>query len=79
MLNISGDELNFIPLLDHSLEQAMKTFSPHFGALTVKDLYSVNSSFLTLLSPGTSILSNYLSYQEDKSEQDNMVHKFKTL
>lgn len=78
--DFDGDELNFIPLLDHDLEEAMQTFSPHFGALDVKDLYNVNSKFLTLLSPGTSILSNYLSFQEgSNNETDDIVKEFRTI
>lgn len=72
-----GDELNVTILLDNMMADEFKTLEAYYNIPDVSKPYSISGN-LTLLSPATSTLSNYLSTDEDDNidpKSDELVSK----
>lgn len=68
------DELNQTILLDNMMAEEFKTLAPYYNIPDVAKPNSITGRF-SLLSTGTSILSNYLFDKEPSHEQDTVVSK----
>lgn len=71
-----GDEMNAVLLLDNDLTEECKTMDSHFVIPHESKPYAV-SGFLGLLSPSTSILSNFIYNNEPLQGEDTIVKKLK--
>ena len=69
-----GDEMNAVLLLDNDLTQECSTMDSHFVIPHESKPYAI-SGFLGLLSPSTSILSNYIYSDEPLQGEDKIVKK----
>lgn len=69
-----GDELNICVLLDNMMHDEALRMQPHFSVPDTSKPYGI-SGLLTLLSPSTSILSNYLYDKETVQTEDECVKK----
>lgn len=63
-------------LLDNKLSERFNTLDPYFNAPDVSAPYAI-SGFLGLLSPATSILSNFLYDRSPSKRQDVVCDRFK--
>ena len=74
--DFDGDELNFIIMLDNAMAKEFQRLSPFYNIPSLDKPYSVSGN-LTLLSPSTSILNNYLSKKlEDIPSEDTISSSF---
>lgn len=71
-----GDELNVSILLDNFMEREFKTLKPYFNVPETSKPYAISGN-LTLLSPSTSILSNFLYDKSESTRKDQICNGFK--
>lgn len=69
-----GDELNICVLLDNMMHGEALRMQPHYSIPDTGKPYGV-SGLLTLLSPSTSILSNYIHDEESDNTVDTCIGK----
>ena len=67
-----GDALNYTILLDNELAKEFMNFEAHYSIPSLDKIYSISGN-LTLLTPATTIVSNYLYMRTEDIPQEDTI------
>lgn len=76
--DFDGDELNLYIIMDETMDKLLEPFNPKNGTPNPNKPFGI-TKYLTLLSPGTNLVSEFLGDKSDNPSMDTILSKLNAI